>query len=49
MEQGVRYVAPLTVGISEAWSNALMLGLFKKLQKERVVDGVEISRNFKKK
>ena len=38
----LRYLAPLLIGISEAWTNALMLGLFNKLQKERVGDGVEI-------
>lgn len=36
----VRFIAPLMVGVSEAWSNAVMLGLFNKLQRERVGDGV---------
>ena len=37
---GIRFVAPIVVGMCEAWSNALMLGLFNKLQKDRVGDGV---------
>jgi hypothetical protein len=45
---GVRYVVPVVVGISETWSNALMLALFRKIQNERMTDGVEIARTSKR-
>ena len=45
---GVRYVVPVVVRISEAWSNALMLALFRKIQNERMTDGVELARTSKR-
>ena len=42
---GLRFVVPLVNSLIEAQSNALIFGLFNKLQKESVGVGYEIHTN----
>lgn len=45
---GMRFVAPVIINVCEAWSNALMLGLFNRMQKERVGEGVDFESHHAK-